>query len=251
MFALGSQRGALLLLVLLGFSTALPAQGQPIGAPIAATGLPADAPLRLTAEATAAKLTIHVQIEPGWHLYGRDTGGGQPVQVECLPASAFAAAGALQVPMDKDGQITGKQDLVLLLQAAGKGTELRARLRFMICDALQCLPPIEVALSGPVGDAGKPLAVLLVAVAKDARAERIAAFLGQRGCAPTITTWNDVDKAQCDAADVVLADSPLFGATKGAKVGNFPDTTAPVVAVGFLGTELLKAQKVTMACGYI
>jgi hypothetical protein len=248
MFALGSQRGVVLLMVLFGCSAALLAQGQSI----AATGLPADAPLRVTADATAARLTIHLQIESGWHLYGRDTGGGQPVQVECLPDSAFAAAGALQLSMDQKGQLTGKQDLVLPLRPAANGCELRARLCFMVCDELQCLPPMAVALQGPVGAAAAPaLQVLLVAVAADDRAARVAAFLQARGLVATTTTWNKVTKEQCDAADVVLADSPLFGKTQGANVRQFPDTTTPVVAVGFLGTELLKAQKVTMACGFI
>jgi hypothetical protein len=245
-------RGVLLLpAVLLVASTHLPAQVAPAAAPIAVTGLPAEAPLAVTAAATPTALTIRVQLEPGWHLYGRDTGGGKPVAVECLPDSAFAAAGPLRVPMDDRGQVTGKQELVLPLRAAAPG-DLRARMSFMVCDALQCLPPIELALAGtPAAAATGPLAVLLVAVANDARAERIAAFLKGRGCQPTVATWNEVTAAQCDAADVVLADSTLFDNTKPADVRKFPNTSAPVVAVGFLGTELLEAQKVTMACGYI
>lgn len=220
--------------------------------PVTATGLPDGAPLRIVAEATATRLVVHVDIDAGWHLYGRDTGGGQPVQIECLPASAFAAAGALQVPMDQSGQITGKQDLVLPLRATGKGGELHARMRFMVCDALQCLPPIEVALSTPpAAPALAPLRVLLVTAAADERQKRIAEFLKDRGCKPSVTTWAVVNAEECDAADVVLADSPLFGKTQGANVRNFPVTATPVVAVGFLGTELLKAQKVTMASGYI
>ena len=221
-------------------------------AAVTATGLPDGAPLRIAAEATPTRLVVHVAIDAGWHLHGRDTGGGQPVQLECLPESAFAAAGALQLPMDQNGQITGKQDLVLPLRASGKGTDLHARMRLMVCDALQCLPPIEVALStAPAAPAQAPLQVLLVTAAADERQKRIAGFLKDRGCKPSVTTWADVGAAACDAADVVLADSPLFGKTAGANVRHFPVTSTPVVAVGFLGTELLKAQKVTMACGYI
>jgi hypothetical protein len=223
----------------------------PAAAPIAVTGMPAGAPLSVTARATPTSLSIHVQIDEGWHLYGRDTGGGRPVAVECLPDSAFVAAGPLRLPMDERGQITGRQDLVLPLRAAAAGA-LRAKMSFMVCDALQCLPPIELTLAGtPGGAAAARLAVLLVAVAADARAERIAAFLKDRGCAVTVATWNDVTAAQCDAADVVLADSPLHGHTKPADPARFPATGTPVVAVGFLGTALLEAQKVTMACGYI
>lgn len=251
MIATGSRCGAFLLF-LLGLAAGSMAQTAVGPSPIAATGLPADAPLRISADATPTRLTIHLQIEAGWHLYGRDTGGGQPVQVECLPDSAFAAAGPLQLAMDAKGQLTGNQDLVLPLRAAASGKDLRARLRFMVCDELQCLPPIEVALRGtPGATATAPLKVLLVTPVWDERGKRIFAFLQDRGCAAEVTTWTEITAAKCDAVDVVLADSPLFGKTQGANVRQFPDTATPVVAVGFLGTELLKAQKVTMACGYI
>ena len=52
---------------------------------------------------------------------------------------------------------------------------------------------------------------------------------------------------------VVLADSPTFNQVRGKKVDvrKFPATQAPVVAVGFLGTQLLEANRIAMACGYI
>ena len=51
----------------------------------------------------------------------------------------------------------------------------------------------------------------------------------------------------------MLADSPYFKQAAAARKDamRFPETAAPLVAVGHLGSVVLEAQKVTMACGYI
>jgi hypothetical protein len=170
-----------------------------------------------------------------------------------LPGSAFAAAGPLQVPMDDKGEITGKAELVLPLRHTGTHAGLLARCSFMTCDALQCLPPMAVEMST------EPTA-LLVVVERGERADRIAAFLAEHGFRTTVTTYDKVKGAECDASDVVIADSPTFNQLEGRKgqrrdaiaaVDKFPLTRAPLVAIGFLGTQLLKAQKVSMASGYV
>ncbi len=218
------------------------------------TGLPPDPPLAVRASHDGAVLRIVADVQDGWHLYGRDVGGGQPVTV-ALTGGAFAAAGALRTPMDAKGMITGKATLELPLRRTGTGDALTATMQFMVCDALQCLPPIELTLrTGPPGAAAAgPFPVLLVAVDDSERTQRIAGFLRDRGFVPTVATWATVTAAQCDAAAVVIADSPTFGQVRGKKVrpADFPATATPIVAVGFLGTELLKARQVTMACGYI
>src|SRR5262249_6436439 len=121
------------------------------------------------------------------------------------------------------------------------------------CDALECLPPMTVELSTQAN-------VLLVAVERSERAERIAAFLTGRGFHVSTTTYDQVQQAECDASDVVIADSPTFNHLEGKKgqrsaadaaARRFPLTSAPLIAVGFLGTEVLKAQKVSMASGYV
>jgi hypothetical protein len=229
----------------------LPAQQAPV--PLAVTGLDKAAPLKMTATLDGLQLKVQIALDAGWHLYGRDTGGGQPVRVELEPGSAFAAAGPLQVPMDAKGEITGKAELVLPLRRTGAHPGLLARCSFVTCDALECLPPMDVQFSNQPN-------VLLVAVGRGERADRIAAFLTSRGFHTTTTTYDEVQLAQCDASDLVIADSPTFddlGARTGQRAAadaaarRFPLTSAPLICIGFLGTELLKAQKVSMASGYV
>ncbi|MGK0157603.1 MAG: hypothetical protein ACI9SE_004584, partial [Neolewinella sp.] len=75
----------------------------------------------------------------------------------------------------------------------------------------------------------------------------------QRGIICAITTYERVTMEICDNYDVVLADSKLF--REGARIRDFvlkfPQTVAPIVAVGFWGTELIEAHKVAMTSGYI
>ncbi|MBK8096023.1 MAG: hypothetical protein IPK26_02895 [Planctomycetes bacterium] len=210
--------------------------------------LPSDAPLAITAERAELELRVHVVLQRGWHLYGKDTGNGQPVTVTLAADCGFAATGPLVTPMAANGEITGNATLTLPLRQTGAGTALAATLQFMVCDALQCLPPMTVALTS-----NNPPRVLLVAVDTGERTARIAAFLQARGLPTTTTTYADVTAAVCDAHDVVLADSPTFNQARGKKVpvAKFPETATPIVAVGFLGTQLLEAQRVAMACGYI
>jgi len=233
-----------------------PLAQQPVPArPVILTvrGMPDEAPLTVTAVRDGLMLQVSVDLQAGWHLYGRDTGGGQPVTIE-IRGGAFGAAGELQTPMDKDGLITGIAALRLPLRSMGAGEDLRATLRFAVCDALQCLPPITLQLGTPDATATLPPAkVLLVAIDEGERTQRIAAFLTERGFLPTVTTYANVTAKDCDAHDVVLADSPTFHQCKGmsGKAKAFPETSTPIVAVGFLGTQLLVGQKIAMACGYI
>jgi hypothetical protein len=102
--------------------------------------------------------------------------------------------------------------------------------------------------------ASEPLDVLVVVDKKDARSERLAAFLKKGGFAPKVTTYADVTSRACDRAEVVLADSKLFRKNAKGSVGRarkFPKTKSPIVAVGFLGTELIEGHGVAMTSGYI
>jgi hypothetical protein len=240
-------RSRLLAAALLALGTYAPAQET--ARPLTVTGLLPSAPLTIAAEATPSKLVLRVEIQPGWHLYGRDTGAGKVIELAILEGSSFQANGALSAPIDAKGEITGLAEITLPLERTAPGDSLRARFTFMACDPLLCLPPMEVLLA----NAPESPTVLLVAIKKDERSARIAAFLEARGFRPTVATYDSVTTAQCDAHDVVLADSPYFDQAKGARkhADRFPETTSPIVAVGFLGTVLLEAQKVAMACGYI
>ena len=231
----------------------LAAQGKAV--PLTVKGMPDDAPLTVTASHDAATLRVVADIGDGWHLYGRDVGGGQPVVVR-IRGGAFAANGVLRTPMDEQGLITGKATLELPLRRVGEGDELTATMAFMVCDALRCLPPIELELQRPAAAAappGGPLRVLLVAIDDGERTQRIAGHLRRQGLLPTVTTHALVTTELCDANDVVIADSPTFNHARKTKVRAevFAQSKSPVVAIGFLGTQLLEANKVAMACGYI
>lgn len=240
--------------VLLAAALALAALTAQSATALTVTGLPKKAPLAVAATHDGTTLHIVATIDAGWHLYGRDVGGGQPVTVT-IDGGAFAANGQLTTPMDAAGLITGTAELRLPLRRTSPGDELRASMKFMVCDALQCLPPIVLSLrTEPAGAATTgPLRVLLVALDESERTQRIAGFLTARGLVPTVTTWAKVTTELCDAADVVIADSPTFMARKGVevRVENFPATRSPIVAVNYLGTQLLEANKIAMACGYI
>jgi DsbC/DsbD-like thiol-disulfide interchange protein len=228
-------------------ATAAAAQDAAQGAarPLTVSGMPDGAPLTVTASADDAALRVRVALEDGWHLYSRDVGGGQPVAIR-LTGGAFAEGGKLSLPGDAEGHITGKAELVLPLRRTGAGERLQASMSFMVCDPLQCLPPIALELTSP-------FRVLLVAVDDSERTQRIAAFLRERGIEPTVTTYADVTAAACDAHEVVIADSLTFDQQRAKKVDatKFPKTSSPVVAIGFLGTRVLQANKIAMACGYI
>ena len=212
--------------------------------------MPAEAPLKVYASATPDALTVVVRMDPGWHLYASDVGGGQPVSVSVERGSEFVANGALVVPEGSEGKLTGTFRLVLPLKKKGRGKVVRGRFDFMACDPLVCLPPMSVRLHGEL----RPLKVLVVVDAEDARSKRLADFLRDGGMAPAITTYAKVDTRACDAHDVVLADSKLFRKNEKGSIGRaraFPQTASPIVAVGFLGTELVEGHRIAMTSGYI
>lgn len=222
--------------------------------PLIVSGLPKKAPLQVTAHHDGAVLQVVFDLKTSWHVYTRDSGGGQPVAVK-VTGGAFAAAGDLVKPPDHEGQVEGSATFKLPLRRVGDGAQLQAQVDFMVCDPLECLPPItlQLATAADAVLAAAPLRVLLVAVDKEERTQRIFAFLQERGFAVELTTYADVRAEDCEKFDVVLADSPTFRNVKGqtANARKFPATKTPVVAVGFLGTELIEGQKVAMTSGYI
>ena len=102
------------------------------------------------------------------------------------------------------------------------------------------------------------LRLLLVTPGTPARTARIRAFLAGHGIALQAARYGQVTKEACDGVDLVVADSPADD--KAAfrrsmklrrRARSFPRTAAPILAVGYLGTELLEAQGLAMASGYI
>ena len=218
--------------------------------PLEVAGMPAEAPLTLFASASPEALTLDVKMRPGWHLYAVDVGGGRPVSVTMERRSDFVARGALVVPAGEEGKLLGAFRLVLPLKKKGRGNAIACRFDFMACDPLRCQPPMSVKITGELNR----LQVLLVVDREDARSKRISDFLRGSGMSPKITTYAKVTTRACNAHDVVLADSKLFRKNEAGSVGRargFPKTEAPIVAVGFLGTELIEGQGIDMTSGYI
>jgi len=203
----------------------------------------------LAAAATPEVLVVDLAIADGWHGYSRDVGGGDPVRIELAADCDFVVAGPVRLPETFEGKVIGNARWELPIKARGAGEDLRAVVWFQICDELECFAPARVEMRGNP----QPIAVLVVVDQQDDRSARIAKFLKQRGCEPSVTTYEVVTAAECDRHDVVLADSKLF--RKGLRIREqvlaFPQTDTPIVAVGFYGTELVEAHKVAMTSGYI
>ena len=221
----------------------------PAQSDLTVAGLGRDLPLKVTTSATERVLLVDLILDEEWHAYARDVGGGRPVELGVDAGCDFAAAGPTVLPETVGARLEGTVRLRLPLERTGEGDELRATLSIQVCDALECLVPMTLTLSGEV----KPLGVLLVVAEPGARTERIAGWLDGRGFAVDVATYADVTLAACDAHDVVLADSNVFQAhgVDRKTIQRFPRTATPVVAVGFIGTELVEAHGVAMTSGYI
>ena len=215
------------------------------------TGIPAEAPFTARATADPARLVVQLDLRPGWHAYARDTGGGEPVSLSLSKASGFTGVGAIRLSKDEGGELHGRVRIEQWLEPV-TGVDKRiiqAKLNLMVCDPMQCLPPIELTISGKVD----PLRVLLVTSTADEHAARIGKFLTDRGFTVQSSTYPEVDSKTCDANDVILADSKLFreDGKPGLKARTFPATKTPVVAVGFLGHLIIEAHGLAMTSGYI
>ena len=147
------------------------------------------------------------------------------------------------------GQLSGNVRLSLPMVPIALGRELRASFELQVCDALECLPPMSLRLSGEV----ETVSVLLVVAERGERADRIVHWVRGRGFDVEIETYEEVSLETCDAHDVVLADSDVFqkhGVGRDV-IARFPKTASPVVGVGFIGTQLIEAHGLAMTSGYI
>lgn len=225
---------------------------QPTGATeLSVTGIPEDAPISIEASATATNVNFELTLEPEWHVYSRDVGGGQPVSVTLSSLSGVIAKGELELPSTPSGKLSGSVPISLPigLGPSGASRRLEGSLKLQVCDALMCLPPMEVHFGGEI----PKLRVLLVVGEHDDRTTRIDDWLAGRGFETSVKTYADVEASDCDACDVVLADSNVFGKTSASRadVRRFPQSQTPLVAVGFNGTELIESHEIAMTSGYI
>jgi hypothetical protein len=62
-----------------------------------------------------------------------------------------------------------------------------------------------------------------------------------------------VTQQACDSRDLVICDSDVFQkhGVSVAVAREFPQTKAPMIAVGFLGTQIAAAHGLAMTSGYI
>jgi hypothetical protein len=207
---------------------------------LAVTGVPEDAPF---------VVVVDLDLQEGWHVYARDVGGGEPLTMSFARESGIRAVGELRLPPDEAGKLGGRVRIEQWIQGGDGAGRLSATLSFMVCDPLQCLPPVKLQLHGKI----TPLRVLLVSSSRDEHAKRIQGFLEERRMKVTATTYEEVDTETCDSHDVVLAASKLFreDGKGGRKASSFPKTRTPIVAIGFLGTRLIENHGLAMTSGYI
>jgi hypothetical protein len=218
-------------------------------APLDITGLEEQIPVAIRASATDYALVVDLTFEKDWHAYSRDVGGGQPVQIVLDRECGFESTGFLEAPGDEKGLLSNKVRLTLPMKPKGKGRDLRARLELQVCDALQCLAPMSLTLSGVV----KRNTILLVFAKKDERADRIVTWLTKRHFDVVTELYTSVTHQACDSRDLVICDSELFQkhGVSVAVAREFPRTKAPMIAVGFLGTQIAAAHGLAMTSGYI
>lgn len=102
------------------------------------------------------------------------------------------------------------------------------------------------------------LKVLLVTISTEPRIGRIKEFLGKNGFELSSVSYKDATPEQCKKFDLLIADSPNDEKGDGAvalktnpMADHLPARDKPIICVGFLGTQVLKAHKVGLACGYI
>ena len=219
----------MLLLALLLFPGTVSAQHE-----LEIGGIPPEAPFAVEAWVDASRLVVDLKLESGWHTYSRDVGGGAPISIKITQAGGARAIGKLHLPSDNEGKLHGRVRIEQWIQGKA-GDSISAKVKFMVCDPLRCLPPIELSLHGKIS----PLRVLLVTSSRDEYAKRVTTFLEERNLAVTATTYEEVDAQTCSGHDVILAASRLFDDERESLEGvaRFPKTKTPIVAVGFLGTH--------------
>ena len=221
------------------------------GVDLVVSGVPHDAPIAIKASSTATDLIVDIVLEPEWHVYSRDVGGGQPVSLTTDSSSSIVATGEMQLPNSDSGKLTETVRVRLPIGRGRNGNPARsdATLRIQVCDALMCQPPMDVKITGEVPS----LRVLLVVGVQDERTTRIEEWLNSYGFEVSTETYANVEADDCESHDVVLADSNVFRKTTAtrADIHKFPKTKTPLVAVGFNGTELIESHKIAMTSGYI
>jgi len=77
----------------------LPAQQTPVPIRLAVSGLDDSAPLTMAATLDGERLKVQVALQAGWHLYGKDTGNGQPVRNDTIGLTAHPPMTSFTTPL--------------------------------------------------------------------------------------------------------------------------------------------------------
>ena len=108
------------------------------------------APLALQSSATASVLTLDLAVKSPWHVFGKGAKDGQPLRVEFLEGSSFAAASELQLPPAREGILEGSFRISLPLKRIAEGDKLLAELVYQACNEEICLPPKRLRIEESV-----------------------------------------------------------------------------------------------------
>lgn len=104
---------------------------------------------RLSTDLTAT-LTVELSLPEGWHVYGSDAANPEPTRLEIVHDGGLEFGAPVFVGGSGSGlqKLFGPVKIELPVTAkAGKPLGyyfVHGKLRFMACDAAQCLPPMEL-----------------------------------------------------------------------------------------------------------
>lgn len=185
-------------------------------------------------------------------MYAPGSKAGMPVTLKSLENSDYDVTGEIVVPQNKKGEVSGAVVFRTPIKKNEGGKHLAVEFSYQVCEGRICLPPSNCEFSGEPSKG--PVDVLLMVGEEGERTDRIAAMLTSEGFDCTTRTYESrPEKAYCDRFDVVIVDSELYDKSKslGKLATKFPKTRAPMVAVGYIGCQVVKSHQIAMASGYM
>ena len=113
-------------------------------------------------------LTVHADIEPGWHLYSQNLADGGPIPTSFMldTSSSFTAVGVWEegephVEFDPNfdmdlAYFSESADFTIKLQPHEEDFSIAGELEFMVCNDEMCLPPTYEDFNASVTGAPVP-----------------------------------------------------------------------------------------------
>lgn len=128
-----------------GYVWKLPGERADVMRPLRASALPTDHPLRVSGAANEEEVVIQLDLRAGWHLYARAEEKFRPLEIT-VDAKSTYGLGAIALPADERGRLTGKVRISVPLVRKFQGAGFAVELSFQACDADSCRPPEQVRL---------------------------------------------------------------------------------------------------------